>query len=315
MLSLSINQKTISNREKMSILPKEIQEKTLANGKTIRIYRYSDGRIVHRLWDAQILEWKRGYGGPCCQYRNEYALVYGDRLDAFTGTIDPETHEFQGSVLTLWPRSVNVIELETDKNNFIDILHYASGRVVHIDMLGKVFDWPTGYDGPCSEYTDVKTYNDSPSKDIFTGAVDPMTHLRQGFGKRRYFNDPDAPPMPNGWLNRRHESLNYMFIGHFVDGEIAGEGTMIYINNSAHRGTFDKYGIRKIHPVAYETMYENHATKANTVNILSCPSVILPPNIRFDNDRGADILEYHDGRVLTISAKGTRTFSKASKYQ
>jgi hypothetical protein len=158
----------------------------------------------------------------------------------------------------------------------------------------------------------VKTYNDSPSKDIFTGTIDPTTHLRQGFGKRRYFNDPNAPPMPNGWLHYKHESLNYMFMGHFVDGEIAGEGTMIYINNSVHRGTFDKYGIRKIHPVTCETTYEGWSTIANTVNILSRPSVILPVSIQFDNDSGNDILEYHDGRVATISAKGKRTFSKAS---
>ena len=297
----------------MSVLPKEIQEKTLANGKTVRVCLYSNGRIVHRLWDGQIITWHKGYHGVCQHFVDEYGLFYGDRLNAFTGHIDHETYTFQGSVLTLWPKSIDIVELENDDNNdFVDILHYASGRVVHIDMLGKVFDWPTGYDGPCSEYTDVKTYNDSPSKDIFTGTIDPTTHLRQGFGKRRYFNDPNAPPMPNGWLHHKHESLNYMFIGHFVDGEIAGEGTMIYINNSAHRGTFDKYGIRTIHPVACETMYEGHATKANTVNILYRPSVILPASIQFDHDSGADILEYRDGRVVTISTKGKRTFSKVS---
>jgi hypothetical protein len=101
----------------MSVLPKEIQEKTLANGKTVRVCLYSNGRIVHRLWDGQIITWHKGYHGACQQFVDEYGLFYGDRLNAFTGHIDHETYTFQGSVLTLWPRSVDIIELENDKNN------------------------------------------------------------------------------------------------------------------------------------------------------------------------------------------------------
>jgi hypothetical protein len=144
----------------------------------------------------------------------------------------------------------------------------------------------------------VKTYNHSPSKDIFTGTVDPTTHLRQGVGKRRFFNDLDAAPMPHGWLHRRHDNLNYMYIGTFVDGDIAGEGTMIYINNSVHRGTFDKYGIRKVHPISIETMHEREATKENTRRKILSPTVILPVHMDYDV---YDLrhLCYEDGRKIS----------------
>uniref|UniRef100_A0A6C0I4M0 Uncharacterized protein n=1 Tax=viral metagenome TaxID=1070528 RepID=A0A6C0I4M0_9ZZZZ len=326
----------------MSIFPTERLEKTLANGKTVSVCRYSDERIIHCHVDGQILVWWNGYDRPCHQYVDEasYTRDYvsrreksGFRYDAFIGQIDPETHEFGGSVVSVWPTSFDIVESEPD--TFVYVLRYSSGRVVHIDELGKVFDWPHGYLGLCSEYTDVETYNNYPSMDVFTGIIDSNTHLRQGFGMRRYFNDPDAVSMPNGWLNRRHESLPYMFIGNFVDGEVAGEGTMIYINNLVVSGTFDKWGMRKAHPVNLETMRGGQAdpvnletirgdqahpfnletirggqvTRANTVNILSCPSVILPLTIQYDSFKDAGILKYTD-RVLTISENGKRTVRK-----
>jgi len=278
--------------------PAKIEE-TLVNKKKVIVYTYPYDRIIHRLPDGQILVfWK----GNCTQFLTMDAFVRSEV--GFIGPIDMDTHRFQGKVLTSRPKDHDFGDLRDGTT--IDILTFHTGQIVHIepnklewgDYIGghKVFCWPTGYSGPCSEYESLETFNRSPTKPIFVGSIDPSTHLRQGFGTRRFFNDTfRATPMPRGWLNTANGYDKYMFTGHFVDGKISGLGQMIYANSSVDTGVFDEFGYQKAQDVDLEPKFRSEqATKENTRHVLSCPSVLLPTSIEYCTDHVS--LKYDDGR-------------------
>lgn len=144
--------------------------------------------------------------------------------------------------------SPSITSKTTRYGSTVQVLEYEDGRKVHIDDDGHVYDWMEGYESYCHEFTNIDIFNDLPDYDVFSGMVDPETHLRQGNGTRRFFNDPDVFFLSS---KERNKHLPYMYRGDFLNGAMHGTGEMQFNDGSVLNGTWENNYIVQNKPCVF----------------------------------------------------------------
>jgi hypothetical protein len=169
--------------------------------------------------------------------------------------------------------------------NVVHVLEYPDNRKIHIDDDGHVYDWLDGYASICCEYTDVLSFNLRPNNDVYTGTVDHETHLRQGKGVRRFFNDQDAVDRYDN--NNKH--LFYMYQGDFVNGDMHGSGELMFNDGTTLNGTWENNYLVQNEPCVFTWPNEDRYEGLANERLLSIAAEYV--HVFFDDEEDHMIVE------------------------